>query len=264
VDTGREYGHAEAILGRWLRERHVDDEIIVLTKGAHHDNDTGRKRVNPREITEDLEDSLRTLGRPAVDLYCLHRDDPAVPVGPIVETLAQHQRAGRVRVLGASNWSTARLEEATRYAADHGLHGFACSSPGLSLAAPQEAPWLGAVTIHAPSARAWYAEHQVPVFAWASLAGGFFAGVRGPDITRVYDTADNRERLRRAVSLAAEKGATASQIALAWVLHQPFPTYALIGPRSVAELQESVAALDIALTAAEARWLDLENAADVS
>jgi 1-deoxyxylulose-5-phosphate synthase len=264
VDTGREYGNAEPILGRWLRERRVGDELVVLTKGAHHDHATGRKRVNPTEITQDLDDSLRALGRESIDIYCLHRDDPAAPVGPILETLARHQRAGRIRVSGASNWSAARLEAADRYAADHGLDGFACSSPGLSLAAPQEAPWLGAVTIHAPSARAWYAEHQVPVFAWASLAGGFFAGVRGPDITRVYDTADNRERLRRAVSLAVEKGATASQIALAWVLHQPFPTYALIGPRSVAELQESVAALDIALTAAEARWLDLENAADVS
>jgi aryl-alcohol dehydrogenase-like predicted oxidoreductase len=262
VDTGREYGNAEAILGRWLRERRVGDEVTVLTKGAHHDNDTGRKRVNPREITEDLEESLRTLGRPAVDIYCLHRDDPGVPVGPLLETLGRHQRAGRLRVLGASNWSTARLAEAARYAADHGLPGFACSSPGLSLAAPQEEPWLDAVTIHAPAARAWYAERQVPVFAWASLAGGFFAGVKSPDITRVYDNADNRERLRRAARLAARKGATPSQVALAWVLHQPFPTYALIGPRSVAELRESVAALDLALSPAETGWLDLEDGAE--
>ena len=259
VDTGREYGNAEAILGRWLRERRVGDEVVVLTKGAHHDNDTGRKRVNPREITEDLDESLRTLGRPAVDIYCLHRDDPAAPVGPILETLTGHQRTGRVRVLGASNWSTARLEEAARYAAGHGLAGFACSSPGLSLAAPQEAPWLDAITIHERPARAWYAERRLPVFAWASLAGGFFAGLRSPDVVRVYDTVDNRERLRRASALAARKGATPSQVALAWVLHQPFPTYALVGPRSVAELRESVAALDLALTLAEARWLDLEE-----
>ena len=259
VDTGREYGNAEPILGRWLRERRLDHEVAVLTKGAHHDNDTGRKRVNPAEITQDLEESLHALGRDSIDLYCLHRDDSAVPVGPILEALNQHRRAGRIRVLGASNWSAARLKEAAAYAARHGLEGFACSSPGLSLAAPREAPWPGCVTIHEREARAWYEKRQLPVFAWASLAGGFFAGVRSPDIARVYESAENRQRLCRARALAARKGATASQVALAWVLHQPFPTYALVGPRSVTELRESVAALDLDLTPAESRWLDLED-----
>ena len=259
VDTGREYGNAEPIVGRWLRERRLDHEIVVLTKGAHHDNDTGRKRVNPAEITQDLEESLHALGRESIDIYCLHRDDPDAPVGPILEILSQHRRAGRIRVLGASNWSAARLEEAAQYAARHGLEGFACSSPGLSLADPQEEPWPGCVTIHGREGRAWYGHRQLPVFAWASLAGGFFAGVRSADVLRVYENGGNRERLRRARALAARKGATASQVALAWVLHQPFPTYALIGPRSVAELRESVAALDLTLTPAESRWLDLED-----
>jgi aryl-alcohol dehydrogenase-like predicted oxidoreductase len=260
VDTGREYGNAESILGRWLRGHRPGGELVVLTKGAHHDNDTGRRRVNPEEITYDLEGSLRALGVETIDIYCLHRDDPDKPVGPILEALNRHRRAGRIRVLGASNWTVARLEAAADYAARHGLEGFACSSPGLSLAAPREAPWLGCVTLHERSARAWYAQRQVPVFAWASLAGGFFAGVRHPEVTRVYENADNRERLRRAESLAARTGATASQVALAWVLHQPFPTYALIGPRSVDELRESVGALDLSLTPGESRWLDLEQA----
>jgi aryl-alcohol dehydrogenase-like predicted oxidoreductase len=259
VDTGREYGNAEPILGRWLSEGGLADEIVVLTKGAHHDNDTGRKRVNPAEITGDLEESLQALGRASIDIYCLHRDDPDVPVGPILETLHQHRQAGRIRVLGASNWSVARLEEAADYAARHGLDGFACSSPGLSLAAPREAPWPGCVTIHEPAIRAWYAQRQLPVFAWASLAGGFFAGVRSADVARVYESADNHERLRRARAFGARKGASPSQVALAWVLHQPFPTCALIGPRSVPELRESFAALDLALTPAESRWLDLED-----
>ena len=262
VDTGREYGNAEPVLGRWLRERGVHEEVVVLTKGAHHDKDTGRKRVNPAEITQDLNESLQALGRSSIDVYCLHRDDAAAPVGPILETLNQHQRAGLVRVLGASNWTVARLDEAARYAARHGLDGFACSSPGLSLAAPREEPWPGCVTIHERATRAWYAQCQLPVFAWSSLAGGFFAGVPGADITRVYETAGNAERRRRAQALGARTGATASQVALAWVLHQPFPTYALVGPRTVGELRESVGALDLALTPAELRWLDLEPDAE--
>ena len=123
-----------------IAERRLRDEVVVLTKGAHHDNDTGRRRVNPAEITQDLEASLRTLGRESVDIYCLHRDDPDVPVGPIVEALSAHRRSGRFRALGASNWTAARIDEAGRYAARHGREPFACSSPGLSLAAPQEAP----------------------------------------------------------------------------------------------------------------------------
>ena len=206
VDTGREYGNAEPIVGRWLSERGLDREIVVLTKGAHHDKDTGQKRVNPAEITQDLEASLQALGRPSIDVYCLHRDDPEAPVGPILEILNEHWRAGRIRVLGASNWSADRLEEAARYAARHGLEGFAASSPGLSLAAPREAPWLGCVTIHEPEARAWYERHQLPVFAWAALAGGFFAGVRSPDVLRVYENAGNQERLGRAQALAARRG----------------------------------------------------------
>jgi 1-deoxyxylulose-5-phosphate synthase len=149
--------------------------------------------------------------------------------------------------------------------------GFACSSPGLSLAAPQEEPWPGCVTIHERATRAWYEQRQLPVFAWSSLAGGFFAGVRSApstpsapstDVTRVYENSANGERRRRARALGERKGATASQVALAWVLHQPFPTYALIGPQNVAELHESVGALDLELTPAELRWLDLEQDAE--
>ena len=263
VDTGRQYGNAEPILGRWLRSRGLAEEIVVLTKGAHYDEDTGRKRVNPAEITQDLEGSLQALGRDSIGLYCLHRDDPDAPVGPILETLNQHWRAGRIQVFGASNWTAARLEEAADYAARHGLDGFACSSPGLSLAAPQEEPWPGSVTIHEREARAWYAQRQLPVFAWASLAGGFFAGVSSAEVARVYENAGNAERRHRARALGERKGATANQVALAWVLHQPFPTYALIGPRNAVELRESVGALDVELTPAELRWLDLEQDAGV-
>ena len=260
VDTGREYGNAEPIVGRWLRERRLDHEIVVLTKGAHHDKTTGRKRVNPAEITQDLEESLQALGRESIDVYCLHRDDPDVPVGPILEILTRHRRAGRIRVLGASNWSATRLEEAATYATRHGVDGFACSSPGLSLAAPQEEPWSGCVTIHEREARAWVREAPAPgvrvVIAGRRLLRRCSERRRH---ARVRERRANRERRRRASALGLRKGATASQVALAWVLHQPFPTYALVGPRSVAELRESAAALDLTLTPAESRWLDLED-----
>jgi aryl-alcohol dehydrogenase-like predicted oxidoreductase len=103
------------------------------------------------------------------------------------------------------------------------------------------------------------------VFAWSAQARGFFtdrlaAGTApDPELLRVYDSEGNRERLRRARELASRHGVTANDVALAWVLHQPFPTYAVIGPRTVAELRSSVRALEVELTAAEARWLDLDE-----
>ena len=107
---------------------------------------------------------------------------------------------------------------------------------------------------------------RLPLFPWSSQAGGFFTGrfrpdrPADPDVARVYFTAGNWERLRRAETLAAERGTTANQVALAWVLHQPFPTFPLIGPLSVEELRSSLGALDIALSPAEALWLDLRRA----
>jgi aryl-alcohol dehydrogenase-like predicted oxidoreductase len=257
IDSARQYGPSEEILGRWLAE--VGGDVTIQTKGAHYDEETGRKRVNPEEITSDLEESLATLGVQTIDLYLLHRDDPARPVGPILETLNAHRRAGRIRVFGASNWTPERLDEAARYAAEHGLETFAYSSPGLSLAEQLDEPWPAAISAHDPATLAWYVRTQLPLFAWSSQAGGLFAGRTGPEVERVYGGERNRERLRRAEELGRDRGFTANQIALAWVLHLPFPTYAIIGPRSVEELRTSVAALAVELTPAEVRWLDLEE-----
>jgi aryl-alcohol dehydrogenase-like predicted oxidoreductase len=109
------------------------------------------------------------------------------------------------------------------------------------------------------AARGWYRRKQLPVFAWSSQAGGFFAGRRDELIDRVYADERNLERLRRAKELGERKGFSANEVALAWVLHQPFPTHAIIGPRSPSELQESVAGLGVELTPEEVRWLDLNQ-----
>jgi 1-deoxyxylulose-5-phosphate synthase len=257
IDVGREYGAAETTVARWRAERGIGDEVVVLTKGAHQDE--ARRRVTPADITADLSESLRVLGVATIPLYLLHRDDPSQPVGPIVDVLNEHRDAGRIGAFGASNWTIERLEEADAYAEANGLAGFACSSPALSLATQNEPPWADCVGASDHESRAWYTRTQLPLFAWSSQAGGFFSGVGGSDLARVYDNEGNRERLRRAVELARRKRATANQVALAWLLHQPFPTYAVIGPRTVAELEQSVEALDLELTDDECSWLDLRH-----
>ena len=93
-DTGHVYGNGdnERTVGRWINERGLRDKVVILGKGAHHNQD--RKRVTPFDITADLHDSLARFKTDYIDLYVLHRDDPAVPVGPIVETLNEHFEAG--------------------------------------------------------------------------------------------------------------------------------------------------------------------------
>jgi 1-deoxyxylulose-5-phosphate synthase len=265
IDCARQYGDgaAEEVLGRWLAARRPDD-MTVITKGAHHvthglEHDPDQKRVTPADITADLEKSLDVLGVDRVDLYFLHRDDHAKEVGPIVEALDEHRRAGRIATFGGSNWTTARIAEANAFADANGLERFSASSPGFNLAEQNEQPWPGTVSARDRESREWYRRTQTPLFAWSSLAGGFFAGVRNPELDRVYLNERNLERLRRAEELARRLGVTANEVALAWVLHQPFPTYALIGPRNPAELHESLAALDVELTPEDVRRLDLEE-----
>ena len=126
-DTAHVYGggEGERVLGQWIESRGVRDEVVILTKGAHHNAD--RRRVTPFDIASDLHDSLARLRTDYVDLYLLHRDDPSVPVGPIVEALNEHLTAGRIRAFGGSNWSAERIRKANEYAKAHGLVPFSAS-----------------------------------------------------------------------------------------------------------------------------------------
>jgi 1-deoxyxylulose-5-phosphate synthase len=266
VDTAHVYsgGNSERALGFWFQQTGRRDDVVVIDKGAHHNAD--RRRVTPEDITCDLRDNLARLKTDHIDLYLLHRDDPDVPVGPIVECLEAHRLAGRIRAYGGSNWSPERLDAANAYARAHGCQGFTASSPNLSLAVQKEAIWDGCLTATDKETRRWYQRTQMPLFAWSSQARGFFTGLYSPEnledetMVRVYYSPENWERLRRATELGKKKGGfSANQVALAWVLHQPFPVFPLIGPASVAELHNSVAALEIRLTPDEVHWLNLET-----
>ncbi|MBC8160575.1 MAG: aldo/keto reductase [Roseiflexaceae bacterium] len=275
-DTAHTYanGGNERSFGAWVRSRGLRDEILVLGKGAHHN--AQRQRVTPEDITSDLHESLDRLGFAEIDLYLLHRDDPSQPVGPIVEVLNEHQRAGKIRAFGGSNWSVARLVEANAYAAEQGLIPFAASSPNFSLADQIEEPWENCVTISGPAHaadRQWYAETHMPLCTWSSLAGGFLTGkYRRENLDsfpadnyadalakRCYASEANFRRLDRAEQLAQQKGLTIPQIALAFVLSQPLDVYALTAPHSAEEYRANAAAAAIALTPAELAYLDLQD-----
>ncbi|MFD0693776.1 aldo/keto reductase [Paenibacillus sp. GCM10027628] len=266
IDTAFIYcgGESEQAIGIWLDQQGNRETMNIFTKGAHHDQNG--PRVNRDAIHSDLLTSLERLRTDYVDLYALHRDDPSVPVGAIVEALNEQVEAGRIRTFGASNWTHQRLQEAADYAKQHGLIGFSFSSPNLSLAKANEPFWPGCVSADS-EALEWYAASQLPLLSWSAQARGFFSGRFTPenrdnvDLVRVFYSDANWTRLRRAEQLAQEKGVSTIQIALAYVLNQPFPTGALIGPRSEAEMKSCYEGAQLKLTPQELAWLDLAEAA---
>jgi aryl-alcohol dehydrogenase-like predicted oxidoreductase len=273
-DTAYHYngGQSERLIGKWLKNRNLRDEIMILSKGAHHSQE--RQRVTPFDITSDLHESLARLQVERIDLYLLHRDDPSVPVGDIVEVLNAHQRAGKIGAFGGSNWSVARIQAANAYAKANDLQPFVASSPNFSLGVQQREPWGNTVSISGPAMKAerdWYSLTKFALFPWSSLAGGFFSGRFRRDnldtFTDYYDrvaadaygSEDNFRRLDRATTLAQERGVTIPQIATAYVMHQPLNIFALVGCRTGAEFAANVAALELTLSESELAWLELRS-----
>lgn len=199
----------------------------------------------------------------------LHRDDESVPVGEIVDMVAAHVRGGRVKVAGVSNWSHERIEEANRYAASRGLPLLELSSPHYSLAVPNRAIAPGAISLCGRGdALAWYRQNKFPVMAWSTQAHGFFSrwypspdggsnGGADGDGQSVYADSANGERRRRVQALSVERHCTRTQIALAWLFAQGLDLYAVIGPGTAAHLGDSLGALRVELSEAEAAWLNL-------
>lgn len=274
-DTAHIYGsgQSERALGQWVNKQGLRDKVVVIDKGCHSNED--RKRVTPFDITSDLNDSLARLQFDYIDIYMLHRDDPAVPVGPIVEALNEHREAGRIHILGASNWTHNRIVEANNYALAHKLEPFRASSPNFSLAVQVKSPWGDdCISISGPDnaeAREWYKKRNFPLFTWSSLAGGFFSGrltrknfetikdTLNPTSVHAYCYEENFQRLDRVEILAKEKGLKVPQIAMAYVMSQPLNIFALIGCYTGAEFQECLDAASLKLTAKELAWLDLRD-----
>jgi aryl-alcohol dehydrogenase-like predicted oxidoreductase len=259
-DTSYHYGggEPERNLGQWINSRGVRERVFILGKGAHTPN------CNPQAMAEQLAVSLERMRTDYVDLYMLHRDNPDIPVGEFVDALNEQLRAGRIHAFGGSNWTLDRVQAANDYAAKKGLTGFVAVSNNFSLARMVDPVWGGCIAASDPASRAWFEKTQLALFPWSSQARGFFLPHATPDyqgdpeLRRSWYSEDNFRRRERAIELATKKGVEPINIALAYVLHQPFPTFPLIGPRTIAETVSSFGALDVELTEREVKWLNLE------
>jgi predicted dehydrogenase/aryl-alcohol dehydrogenase-like predicted oxidoreductase len=252
-------GLQEKLFGHWHTHRNIRNEIVLIGKGAH------TPFCTPEGLTRQLFESLDRLKTDHLDLYLMHRDNPEIPVGEFVDVLNEHKKAGRINVFGGSNWSIDRINAANRYAKRKQLIGFSVLSNNFSLARMVDPVWAGCISASDPQTRKWLKKTQIPLFAWSSQARGFFTDRAGRDklddteLVRCWYADDNFDRRERALLLAEKKNVSPIAIAGAYVLNQPFPTFALIGPRFINETTSSLDSLTIELTPKELAWLNLER-----
>ncbi|CAN7498388.1 aldo/keto reductase [Rhizobium rhizogenes] len=259
-DTAYVYGagKTEAIFGDWHTSRKVPrEEIVLIGKGAHS------PLCYPDMIAKQLDQSLNRLKTDYVDIYFMHRDNTAVPVGEFVDAMDAEVKAGRIRgIFGGSNWTRARFDEAIAYAEKNGKTAPSALSNNFSLAEMLDPIWAGCVAASDDEWKTWLNAKQIPNFAWSSQGRGFFTDRAGRDkqsdeeLVRVWYSDRNFGRRDRAIELAQKLGRNPIHIALAYVVAQPFPVIPLIGPRTIAELEDSLSALDIKLTPDQVKWLE--------
>ena len=271
-DTARNYVGSEILVGKWIESRENRDELVLLSK-CGHPSVFGRKRVNEADMKKDLQKSLSQLQTNFIDIYLLHRDDPEVPVGEVIEIFNGMHADGHIGAFGGSNWTCRRIAEANEYAYAHNLIPFTVSSPNFGLADQVQDPWGGGCeTISGPdhfNDRQWYRKEEMPVIAYSSLGRGLFSGrlkyedrenaarYLDANAMRGYGYPTNFERLRRCEELAEQKGATVPQIAMAWIFSQNLNAFAIVSTSSKKRMQSNIDALSIELTPAEADYLDL-------
>jgi aryl-alcohol dehydrogenase-like predicted oxidoreductase len=266
LDTARGYGDwvpdvpagaSERTIGAWLKGRARSD-VVIATKGGMVDMRAGdwRNRVTPEDITSDLIESLDHLGIETIDLYWVHADNPAVPVAPIIDSLLEHQQAGRIRYFGASNWAPDRIREANAYAASIGKQGFVASQPFWGLAVPDRAAAAAqGYQLYYEDGYQSLHEGGLPIIPYAAQSGGYFTKLEQggadalPEGLKVrYGNPVNTARFAAARSLAGKHGVTINEIVLAYLVCQPWQTIAIIGASRPEQIDESVKAVAVRLT----------------
>jgi aryl-alcohol dehydrogenase-like predicted oxidoreductase len=256
IDTADTYGDgtSERTLAPWLA--HHRDEVVVATKVRFPVSDPGGSGLAPDRIARACDASLRRLGIDVIDLYQVHGPDPDVPIEATLAALDQLVRAGKVRALGASNFPAWLLAWAVAFQDREGLSPFVSLQPQYSLVERSiEVELL-------PFCRA----AGLGVLPWGPLGAGFLTGryERGgepdPESRIGYAGDDLEEALHRrgteanfravdeARAVADELGATVPQVAIAWLLHQPGVTAPILGPRTLAQLDDLLPAADLALS----------------
>ena len=255
-----ETSRSEKLLGAWMKERGNRGKIVLGTKGAHPElASMNTPRLSPAEIKSDLEASLRHLQTETIDLYWLHRDDPSRSIGEIIETLHSLSLSGMIRYYGCSNWSLGRIQSAQKYAADHGMVGFSAVQNLWNLAYINPGSFADP-TIEIMDDALWdyHRENTLSAVPYTSQANGFFQKLAIADeeslpsnLKAWYLNPVSLSRFNKLQELSLHTGLSTTQIVLGYLTSQPFPTFPIIGPKSVTQLDDCLTAGDVRLSAEE-------------
>ncbi|WP_375462515.1 aldo/keto reductase [uncultured Methylobacterium sp.] len=264
---GHAGGESEAVIGRWFKARGARDRVVLATKvgmdmGA---GPSGGSRVGlaPARIAQACEASLRRLQTDRIDLYQSHADDAGTPQDETLRAYERLIRDGKVRAIGASNFSARRLGEALSLSEREGLPRYECLQPDYSLAE------RGYEAELEPLCRA----ENVGVIGYFSLAAGFLtgkyraagsaAGRARENRVEMYLTPRGFALLDALDAVGEAHGATPAQVALAWIMARPGITAPIASATSVAQLDELIGAARVSLSADAIARLDAASAGGI-
>lgn len=256
VDTADGYagGESERIIGRWLRRRRRRDDIVIATKVGMK---KGADNLRPETIRAEAEASLRQLGVGHIDLYYAHKDDLATPVEETLTAFDSLIREGKVRYIGASNFSAARLAEALSVT---GLAGYTVLQPHYNLLERDFETDLADLCVR----------ENVAVAPYFGLAKGFLTGKYrpgGPDVdspraarAREYLNERGLATLAALDEIAAARGTTVAAVALAWLLARPAVVAPIASARDRDQLADLLPMVELGLTDEEVARLSRASA----
>jgi len=256
---GNHGGESEAIIGKWLQKSGKRDRVLIATKVAKWDRHPGLSPINLRAA---VEGSLQRLRTDRIDLYFAHQDDASVPMHETLGEFARLIGEGKVRAIGASNFTTDRTVEALAVSKAYGLPRYECLQPEYNLVAR-----AGYETALEPLVR----EQELGVTCYYALASGFLSGKyrSAADLAKSSARGGAAKRflnphglavLAALDDIAATHKATPAQVALAWLIARPSVTAPIASATSVPQLQELLGAMQLDLGADEVAALDRASA----
>ena len=257
---GHKGGESETVIGNWLKQRGGRDKVVIATKvGMQMAPD--RKGLAKAYILRSVEDSLKRLQTDYIDLYQSHRDDPDAPMEERFEAYAQLIRQGKVRAIGASNFSAPRLKQALDLAQAKGYPVYQSLQPHYNLM--ERAGYEAELE---PLCR----ERQVGVIPHYSLASGFLTGKyrteadlakspRGGGVKKYLDARGLRV-LAALDEIAGRLGSAPTAVSLAWLIARPGITAPIVSATSVAQLQQVMAGASLGLAPGDIAALDAASA----
>ncbi|MDN3547121.1 aldo/keto reductase [Mucilaginibacter aquaedulcis] len=246
--TGNKGGESEIEIGKWIKQSGKRDKVIIATKvGAELGPD--KKGLKKDYIIKAAEDSLSRLQTDYIDLYQSHYDDASTPVEETLRAYDQLIKDGKVRAIGASNFSVERLHESLKVSREKGLAAYQTLQPEYNLFDRQQYE-----TVFEPFIR----EQNIGVISYFSLASGFLSGkyrsaadLEGSNraaLVKKYLTERGFNILNALDDVATQYSATPSAIALAWLIARPGITAPIVSATNVAQLNELTKAATLQLS----------------